>query len=118
MFDANVGSLNGILSSVYFHPGDYDQCLQISAVNFTDQFPAFVGKYFLINALPDKRLLDFRGSEHGLSKKAYRGMQNGTIQSRLGVMFRYPNYYILKVGTCMPSVCSDQDLIGPFNQGL
>ena len=114
--DASAGSLSGILDAVYFHPGEYEQCLNLIATNSTKEKGIFKGKYFLINALPQPELLDYREFKHGLTKEMYSDTFSYSIQSRLGLLFQYTNHFVLKVGLCMPSTCERNDLTQSFKQ--
>lgn len=121
MREASAGSLNGLLSEVYLHAGEFDQCLAIDVPDPSDPAdPAgrgrLRGQHFLATVLPADRLLDMRGLEQGLPRHTPEQRLQLSVRSRLAMVFSYPAALQLEVGLCLPSTCERQDLLVALNQ--
>ena len=112
---ANPESLVSMLDYTCYHPGSFDQCSGVVAESEGNEV-LFQGQYFLASALPDQKLVDMRGLEDGLPSEHFVNGNGLSIRQKLGALFRYPKYFKLKTGVCLPSTCSHQDAVSLLNQ--
>ena len=119
MISSSGKGLTRLLEGTYLTLGNYDQCLSVVssvASNETNhsQFDQFNGKYCLLDIAPQSAL-SVSGSIHSLKESEFFDLTLNVSQ-KIDVLFRFSEVNS-KVGFCLPSTCSDNDVSVLINTG-
>lgn len=125
---SNGEGLSNLLEGTYLNLGNYDQCLSVVSSEMTTSSgrlqsdmvagrTVFRGQYCLLDIAPQPALLSSFGSSNGVKSSEFFDLTLNVSQ-KLDILFRFPGVINTKIGFCLPSTCSNNDVTVLINSGM
>lgn len=125
MIASSGKGLNNLLDGTYLNLGDFDQCLSVSSGQFNltqknvqnNDRNSFNGKYCLLDIIPEQSLLSNESTKISIQESHFFDISLNVSQ-KIDILFRFPKEIHYKIGFCLPSTCTDNDVTILINSGM